>query len=136
MKAKRHIFFAVLEPKSPKLVQNPSESSEIVGSRRIPSGMDPKHSQPLAASEKQGWLEFWQGPPAKPQAPTKNWPPEKRHAISATICDFPRTYKKPEQLGWGAGLGCLAGLGGLSRPKLLHKHCLKHSQATLSFQKP
>ena len=82
---KTHFFCCFGAAKPPKLVQN---LSEPVGTRRIPSGMDPKHSQPLAASEKQEWLEFWQAQ------------------------RFCRNYKKPVvqqlELGWAAGL---VGLG-------------------------
>ena len=87
---KTHFFCCFGAPKPPKLVQN---LSEPVRTRRIPSGMDPKHSQPLAASEKQEWLEFWQAQ------------------------RFCRNYKKPVvqqlELGWAAGLVGLgwAGLG-------------------------
>ena len=93
MKAKKTHFLGCFgAPKLPKLVQN---LSERVGTRRILSGMDPKHSQPLAASERQDWQEFWQA--------------------STILQELQKNCRPAARTGLGcwAGLGW-AGLGGLA----------------------
>ena len=46
--SKKNVFFLLLQP-----LKTHRNLSEPVGTRRILSGMGPKHSQPLAASERQ-----------------------------------------------------------------------------------
>ena len=117
-----HIFLAVLEPQEPQTCPEPGTVRTRRGSRRTQSGMDPKHLQPLAASEKQEWLA---GAPSQAPGTYKKLAARRknmRFRLQYAIFQGPTKNLSSwaaALLGWagraGLGLGWAAGLAGPTR---------------------